>query len=197
MAGGSLGSDAVEAGGGGGLKGLAEIVGAVGEGEALQRSPDGIGEVVRGLDDDGDVGRAGDVEAKLIGAQAKAAVGGLDDRIPKEGRQACVGGEGAPAVRARQIIGRRVRVEGENGRIRSGSIAFEIDVGQADAVIERCLSKARYPTGNYDPCQSGAILERIGTDVGETAGERHAPQAAAPLEGRIPDAGDAVGNRVT
>jgi hypothetical protein len=60
-----LRGDAVEAGGAGGLKGFAEIVGAVGEGQALQGGPNGIREAVRRLDDDGDVGRAGDVEAKL------------------------------------------------------------------------------------------------------------------------------------
>jgi len=69
-----LGGDAVEAGGAGGLKGFVEVVGAVGEGEALQGSPNGIDEVVRGLDDDGDLGRSGDFEAKLIGAPAEAAV---------------------------------------------------------------------------------------------------------------------------
>ncbi len=72
--GGLLGGDAVEAGGGGRLKWFAEIIGAVGEGEGLQGSPDGFGEVVRGLDDDGDVGRAGDVESELIGPHAEAAV---------------------------------------------------------------------------------------------------------------------------
>jgi len=76
-----LGGDAVEAGGGGRLKRFAEVIGAVGEGEALQGSPNRIGEVVRGLDDDGDLGRSGDFEAKLIGAPAEAAVANYRARV--------------------------------------------------------------------------------------------------------------------
>ena len=55
----SLGSDAVEARGVVCPLRVGEIVRAVGETEVLQGSPNGSGEVIRDLYDDGDVGGAG------------------------------------------------------------------------------------------------------------------------------------------
>ena len=71
----SLRADAVIVLGTAWLKRFTEIARAVGEGEALQGSPNGIGEAVRGLDDDGDVGGAGDVKARSLPPHAEA--GGL------------------------------------------------------------------------------------------------------------------------
>ena len=56
---------------------------AVGERHVRQRGPNGIAEVCGGLHHDGDVGRAGDVETKLIVLHAKVAVSGLDQRVPQ------------------------------------------------------------------------------------------------------------------
>src|ERR1022692_436575 len=77
--------DAVVAGEGIGPLWIGEVVEAVGQGEGLERNPVEAGQVGGGLDDDGDIGCAGDVEAELVVFQPKVGVGGLYPRVPEDG----------------------------------------------------------------------------------------------------------------
>ena len=64
------------------LQWLAEIDQTVGQGEALQRSPNRAGQIGASFHHDGDVAGAGDVESKLIALHAKPAPAGLNLWVP-------------------------------------------------------------------------------------------------------------------
>src|SRR6266404_3945432 len=76
-------ADAVETGGIICPVGIAEVERAVGELEALQRNPIGVGQACGGLYYDGVVWSASDVEAESGRPDAEAGVTGLDQRIPE------------------------------------------------------------------------------------------------------------------
>ena len=94
--------DAVEAGGevGGGRIGEGEGAGGV-EGGVGNGSPDAGGEVCGGLDNNRDVGCAGDVEAEAVGGEAEGGVA-LDGGIPAEG--GTVGEGRTPAGGAGEVV---------------------------------------------------------------------------------------------
>ena len=60
------------------LQRFAEKNQAIGEGEGLQRCPNGIDQIGASIHQNGNVGRAGDVEPKLIALDAKVGAAGLD-----------------------------------------------------------------------------------------------------------------------
>ena len=73
---------AVETGGVVRPVGIAEIGRAAGEGDGLQRRPDGIGQVRAGFHYDYKAVGGGDVEPKSIRLNAKAGTTGLHLRVP-------------------------------------------------------------------------------------------------------------------
>ena len=102
---------------------------AIGECESLDGCPNGVGQIGAGFHHDGGVGRAGDVESKLIVTDAEAGAAGLNERVPRHGRKTGIGRKLSPACGARQIRGGRVLVLLEHGGIRVGSVALEKDAG--------------------------------------------------------------------
>jgi len=76
-----------------------------------------------------------------------------------------------PAGGARQVIDSRIIVTGEHRRTNAGSIAIEIDVGQAPAVTKSIIPNAGDAVGERDAGQPGAI-ERIVPDAGDAIADR-------------------------
>src|SRR5665213_1320235 len=101
-----------------------------------------------------------------------------------------------PASGSRQIIGRRVVMTAKR-RINGGSVAHEIDAGQAvvcfTTVIERLPTDAADAVANCDPDQAVIIHERKLTDVGDAIWNSDAGQAGE-RERLLPDAVDTVAN---
>ena len=99
---------------------------AVGERHVRQRRPNRIGEICGGFHDDGDGGRAGDVESKLVVLHAKTRVAGLRLRSPRRGRKTakrCI-----PTDGPRQIIDCRIVVPVEYIRTtNAGGVTLKID----------------------------------------------------------------------
>jgi len=92
--------------------------------------------------------------AKLIGAHAKAAIGGLDQRVPEHGRLTPT--RIAPAAGARQIIDGRGFVNRpwdiECRGNRDWSVALEIHTGQSEAPSERLLPEREHAAGDRGGC---------------------------------------------
>src|SRR5215831_317890 len=179
-------ADAIKTGGIIRPVGIAEVDGAVGEAEALQWNPGGVGQVCGGLDHERDFRCPGDVEPESGWPDVAA----LHQRIPQSG-WATVKGR-APVGGVGEVKDGRVVITSERFGTEARSVSFEKGTYQAGAVIKRSVPDAYYAAGDRDVKQVGAIRERIISDVCDCAGDRDARQAGAGLERIVADARDAA-----
>ena len=145
--------DAIEAPGVEGSFRIGEEGGAVGEGECLEGGPGLSGEIGGGLDEDGHIGGAGDIEAKLVIGHGELRrrrdqwtprheVVAIEERVS--------GPPGCPRkiVKCGGIVLKGGAIVGEELAVRS--VAEEIDVAQAAAIGEDALTHERDAGGNSD-----------------------------------------------
>ena len=141
---------------------------------------------------DGNEGRASDVEPKLIALNAQAGVTCLDERIPKKGRNATK--RVAPTAPARQVINTNVGIIVENVRLSVWGDASAKHDGQDRAILKRIVFDAekRVAVGNRDAGQTATALESTFADIGD--GNNYAGETSTG-ESKISNADHVCGNR--
>ena len=127
----------------------------------------GLARVRAGFHHDGSISRPGDGEAKRVALRAQAESVGQNHRLRKEPLRGRKAGEGVtPSGSAGQIMHRRVVItnvpqSNEHSRIGAGSVALEIDAGQAPAPCERILPDAGDTARNRDAGQAGQPMNAL------------------------------------
>lgn len=65
-----------------------------------------------------------------------------------------------------------------------GFLVFEMDLGEADAVVEGIVPDSVYGAGNPDGCEGCAAFEGFEVNLGQAVGELDGSEAGATAEGK-------------
>ena len=188
---GSRRAEAVKAAGVLGPIRVAEVDGAVGQVQAVQRGPFVAIEAGARLHHERNIGRTGDIEPEGIGFDDKSTVGGLGHGVPQPGEPfEEVGPTGGAGEVVHHGLGDAHERIGGEGR----GVTLEKETGQVEVAIEAAAFQVGDAGGNSKIRQAFATGEGEVGEIGEVGRENDARQAATTDEGAPAEVGYGVGH---